>query len=197
MHANRSRAVQAARTGGTQAHDLEVLQKLDNILTSPADDVFAAVVEAAAKGATVGELCRTLRHDADPHLQVEPIVPWRAGEMFEKLRLAVMAQAADGRRRASTVFCANLGDVARYMPRLDFTRGFFQTGGFKVLADRFFAGPDDAAAAARESGARTAVIVGLDATYAEQGAATAAALKAAGHRDGDPGRVCRRTWSRR
>jgi len=179
VHANRSRAVQAARTSDTQAHDLDVLQKLDHILTSPVDDVFAAIVEAAAKGATVGELCRTFRHDADPHLQVAPIVPWRAGEMFESLRLAVRDRAvADA--GAAAVFCANLGDVARYMPRLDFTRGFFQTGGFTVLADRYFAGPDDAALAARESGARTAVIVGLDATYAEQGVAAAVALKAAG-----------------
>jgi methylmalonyl-CoA mutase len=179
VHANRSRAVQAARTSGTQAHDLEVLQKLDNILTNPAPDTFAAVVEAAAKGATVGELCRTFRHDADPHLQVEPIAPCRAAEMFEQVRLAVMAHAATD-EAATTVFCANLGDVARYMPRLDFTRGFFQTGGFKVVADRFFATPDDAAAAASASGARTAVITGLDATYAVQGVATAAALKAAG-----------------
>ncbi len=179
VHANRARELQAARTSGTQAHHLEVLQKLDHILTNPVDDVFAAIVEAAAKGATVGELCRTFRHDADPHLQVTPIAPWRAGEMFETLRLAVMARAAVD-AGAATVFCANLGDVARYMPRLDFTRGFFQTGGFTVVADRFFAGPDDAVAAARASGARTAVIVGLDATYAEQGAAVAAALKAAG-----------------
>lgn len=179
VHANRARALQAARTGGTQAQNLDVLQKLDDILTGPADDAFAAIVEAAAKGATVGELCRTFRHDADPHLQVVPIAPWRAAEMFETLRLAVMGHAAQD-PDATTVFCANLGDVARYMPRLDFTRGFFQTGGFRVVADRYFADAAAAAAAARESGARTVVIVGLDNTYAELGAATAAALKAAG-----------------
>ena len=179
VHANRARTVQDARTGGTQAHDLDVLQKLDLILTSSPDDAFAAIVDAAAKGATVGELCRTFRHDADPHLQVTPIAPWRAGEMFETLRLAVLARAAEA-PEATTVFCANLGDVARYMPRLDFTRGFFQTGGFRVLADRYFAGADEVVAAASESGAQTVVIVGLDATYAEQGAAVAAALKAAG-----------------
>lgn len=173
LHPNRSRDVQAGRVGDAEAHDLDV------ILTIPADDVFAAIAAAAAKGVTVGELCRALRHDGDAHLQVEPIVPWRAGEMFESLRLAVMAKAAAD-AGAATVFCANLGDVARYMPRLDFTRGFFQTGGFTVLADRFFGGPEDAAAAARESGARTAVIVGLDATYVEQAAAVAAALKVAG-----------------
>jgi methylmalonyl-CoA mutase len=166
--------VQAARTGEGAARP-----ELAGLLTSPGDDVFAALVTAASKGATVGELCRALRHEGDPLLQVEPIVPWRAGEMFETLRLAVKAKAAVD-AAAVTVFCANLGDVARYMPRLDFTRSFFQTGGFAVLADRFFAGPDEAAAAARENGARTVVMVGLDATYAEHAAAVAAALKAAG-----------------
>jgi methylmalonyl-CoA mutase len=139
--------------------------------------VFEAIVEAAASGATVGELSRTFRHDADPELQVTPLEAWRAGAMFERLRAAVRDHADAA---ATTVFCANLGNVARYMPRLDFTRGFFQTGGFTVQADRFYSSADDAAEAARQAGAATAVIVGLDDTYAELAADTARALKAAG-----------------
>ena len=82
--------------------------------------------------------------------------------------------------KAVTVFFANLGNVARYMPRLDFTRGFFQTGGFTVQADRYFASPAETVEAARQSGARTAVLVGLDDTYAEQAVETVRQLKAAG-----------------
>ena len=66
------------------------------------------------------------------------------------------------------------------MPRLDFVRGFFQTGGFTVQADRYFATPEEAVAAARQSGAATVVIVGLDASYAEQAVETARGLAAAG-----------------
>jgi methylmalonyl-CoA mutase len=179
LQAQRAREVQEVRTGGSPDRAQVVLPKLDHILTAPAGEVFEAVVEAAAGGATVGELCRSRRHARDPQLHVEPIPAWRAGEMFEELRRAVVARAVDD-PAAATVFAANLGDVARYMPRLDFTRGFFQSGGFKVQADRYFTGPDDAAAAARASGARLAVMVGLDETYAELGVSTAAALKAAG-----------------
>jgi len=177
LQASRSEAMQALRAGDNQAANLDVMQKLETMLKSEGAAAFEAIVEAAAAGASVGELSRTFRHDADPQLRVTPLVPWRAGEMFEGLRGAVGRHGDD---KATTVFCANLGNVARYMPRLDFTRGFFQTGGFTVEADRFFGSPEEAAEAAKLSGAHTAVLVGLDDTYAEQAAAAAEALKAAG-----------------
>ncbi|MDY0109099.1 MAG: methylmalonyl-CoA mutase family protein [Candidatus Krumholzibacteria bacterium] len=177
LAAERAGALQSLRTGGSQACNLDVLQKLERILTGDQSQVFAALIEAASAGATVGELSRTFRHDAEPHLEVQPVVAWRAGEMFERLRLAVRAHRDPS---AATVFCANLGDVARYMPRLDFTRGFFQTGGFTVEADRWFGSPAEVADAAMQTTAATAVIVGLDATYAEQAAETARQLKDAG-----------------
>ena len=177
LHAERSRTLQDLRTGGDAAQNLAVLQKLDGILGGERSQVFAALVEAAAAGATVGELSRTFRHDADPQLAVAPLAPWRAGEMFERLRLQVRACPDQS---ATTVFCANLGNVARYMPRLDFTRSFFQIGGFSVEAERWFKSPAEAGDAAMQTLASTAVIVGLDATYAEQAVETARQLKDAG-----------------
>ncbi len=177
LHAERSRALQELRTSGELAQNQLVLQMLGGLIDRDTDAVFVALLEAAAAGATVGELCRTFRHDADPSLVVAPLTSWRAGEMFERLRLAVRAHPD---RSAATVFCANLGDVARYMPRLDFTRGFFQTGGFVVEADRWFASPEEVAAAAMQTTAATAVICGLDATYAEMGVEVARQLKDAG-----------------
>lgn len=177
LYARRAEAMQSLRTGGDHAADIDVMWKLEGMLAGEGPAVFDAIVEAAAAGATVGELSRTFRHVADPQRSVEPIVPWRAGEMFERLRNAVRDHGNAG---ATTIFCANLGNVARYTPRLDFTRGFFQTGGFTVEADRFYASPEETAEAARLSGARTAVIVGLDDTYTEQAVATVEALKAAG-----------------
>ncbi|MBD3219621.1 methylmalonyl-CoA mutase, partial [bacterium] len=177
LHARRAEVMQKLRASDDQGANLTVMQKLDSMLGGQGPDVFETIVEAAAAGATVGELSRTFRHDADPQLTVEPIRPWRAGEMFEQLRAAVRAH---GDAKATTVFCANLGNVARYMPRLDFTRGFFQVGGFAVESDRYFASAEEAAEAATLSGAHTAVIVGTDQTYAEQAVDAARALKAAG-----------------
>jgi len=177
LQQRRAQALQAHRTSGAPDADAEVMRRLDGILGGEGPQVFPAIVAAAAAGATVGELSRTFRHDADPDLQVAPIAAWRAGEMFERLRLAVQRHPEAG---ATTVFCANLGDVARYMPRLDFTRGFFQAGGFTVQADRWYETPADAAAAAMQTTAETAVIVGRDETYAALAAETARELKDAG-----------------
>jgi methylmalonyl-CoA mutase len=177
LHRDRSAVLQALRTDNDQAANQAVMEKLAGMLESEGEGVFDAIVEAAAAGATVGELSRTFRHDDEAQLRIDAITAWRAGEMFEALRAAVRDHAD---RKAVTVFCANLGNVARYMPRLDFTRGFFQIGGFAVQADRYYADPAEAAAAARLGGAGIAVIVGTDATYEAQAAATAGALKEAG-----------------
>lgn len=102
------------------------------------------------------------------------IPPRRDGEPFEALRARVETMAGTP---AGRVFTANLGDVAKYMPRLEFTRRFYRTGGFEVAGEGFAATADEAVAAARADGARTVVLVGLDDTYAEMAADVVAGLK--------------------
>jgi methylmalonyl-CoA mutase len=100
----------------------------------------------------------------------------RDGVPFEELRARI--EELDARdSQAGRVFCACLGDVARYMPRLEFTRRFFRVGGFEVTDNGFATGVEEAVEAARGDGARTVVLVGLDATYAELAGPVAAALK--------------------
>jgi methylmalonyl-CoA mutase len=97
---------------------------------------------------------------------------------FETLRSAVL----NGRKGKIDVFLANLGNVGAYMPRLDFTRGFFQVGGFMVEDKRWFSTPQEAAEAALGSGAPIIVAVGLDDAYVEQVQTLAKAIKAKGGR---------------
>lgn len=118
-----------------------------------------------------------LRKAAVPEDSAGLAIPLRRdGEPFEVLRASVetlsRTDAAAGR-----VFCANLGDVARYMPRLEFTRRFFRVGGFELSEDGFALTAAEAAAKARADGARTVVLVGLDDTYARLAVAVATALK--------------------
>jgi methylmalonyl-CoA mutase len=65
------------------------------------------------------------------------------------------------------------------MPRLDFTRAFFQVGGFTVDGDRSFTGAQEAVAAALASAAPVVVIVSTDDRYPEAVPAIAAGVKAA------------------
>jgi methylmalonyl-CoA mutase len=130
------------------------------------------VVEAAPN-ATLGEL---MVRGTGP--KVEPLKGHRAAGVFEGLRKAVLAYRA--KQSGPQVFLANLGPMGTYMPRLDFTRGFFQVGGFDVADQAWFKTPEEAAQAALASGAPVVVAVGLDDTYLEAVPVLAKALKAGG-----------------
>ena len=123
--------------------------------------------------------------DPNPLRDFQPEVPGRKdaaivlrrdGEPFEILRARVEKM---GRKNppAGRVFCACLGDMARYMPRLEFTRRFFRVGGFELSGEGFADSAAEAVTAACADGARTVVLVGLDDTYAALASAAAAALK--------------------
>jgi methylmalonyl-CoA mutase len=146
--------------------------------------VAAAAAERAAHMATRREVQVGTNQYPDPHpLEKVPAheevpagaIPLRRESApFEALRARIEKMAGTP---AGRVFCANLGDVARYMPRLEFTRRFFRTGGFEVTGDGFATAPDQAVALARQDGARTVVLVGLDETYAAMAGAVASGLK--------------------
>ena len=136
---------------------------------------FQALVDAAPN-ATLGELSAAAGRGNGP--KVEALKMHRAVEVFEGLRKAVLAYRA--KQKGPQVFLANLGPIGTYMPRLDFTRGFFQVGGFEVADQAWFQAPEEAAKAALESGAPVVVAVGLDDTYLEAVPALAKALKSAG-----------------
>jgi methylmalonyl-CoA mutase len=134
---------------------------------------FAALVDAAPKS-TLGEISEALGRSGS--VKVEHLTAFRTAENFEALRKAMIK----ARKGKTDVFLANLGPVGAYMPRLDFTRGFFQVGGFTVDDSAWFKTPDEAAKAAIASGAPIIVAVGLDDTYIEQMPELAKAIKAAG-----------------
>jgi len=136
---------------------------------------FAVLVDAAPKS-TLGELSQSLGRSGS--VKVVPLVPFRTAEAFESLRKAMIR----ARRGKTDVFFANLGPVGAYMPRLDFTRGFFQVGGFSVDDKSWFKTPEEAAKAAIDSGAPIIVAVGLDDSYVEHVPALARAVKASGGR---------------
>ncbi len=128
-----------------------------------------------------------LRWDAPGALQREAVSPAeatafperRSAEPFEALRDAADAhRAAFGDRPRA--FLANLGPVASHTGRAGWIRNVLAAGGIEAPANDGYPGPDEAAAALRVSGTTLAVICSSDTIYAEQAAATARALKAAG-----------------
>ncbi len=176
LYRKRSLAMTRQRTAAAPEEHLLTLERLEKIMIAEPAAVFSSLVEAAAEGATLGELTGVLRHEADGDLQVEKVDRRRDAEPFEELRRQVMSLRSKDPRR-TRVFCACLGDVARYMPRLDFVRDFFRVGGLEAIADGFFTVPDDAVSAAAAAEAAVVVLVGLDETYEDQAVPLARGLR--------------------
>jgi len=153
--------------------------------------VATAADERAARLATRREVIVGTNQYPDPNplksgsiaaeSSVGAAIPLRRdGIPFEKLRARVEALGKSD-DTAGRIFCACLGDMARYMPRLEFVRRFFRVGGFAVSGEGFGTTVDEVVDAARADGARTVVLVGLDDTYAELAGPVAEALKMIPH----------------
>lgn len=102
------------------------------------------------------------------------LAPHRLAEPFEALRDA--AEAAG----TPAVFLAPLGPVAAFTARATYAKNAFEAGGLAAPVPEGFATLDDLVAAFTRSGATLACLCGSDELYAAEGAAAAAALKAAG-----------------
>jgi methylmalonyl-CoA mutase len=98
---------------------------------------------------------------------------------FEKLR----DQSDDILKRTGArpkMFLANLGTPADFTARATFAKSFFETGGIEAVDTEGFTDPAALAAAFKASGAALACLCSSDKVYAEQAAAAAKALQAAG-----------------
>jgi methylmalonyl-CoA mutase len=186
-------ALHAARVRDLERHRSQIDARahgedLRRLRAAPAQDAPAqvcAVRDAALAGATLAELAGAARAALGAGTgglpegsRVVPLGACGGGRAYEALREAVLAWRERG-SLSPQVFLANIGPTADYMPRLDFTRSFFQLAGLAVAGDDGFVGAQEAAAAARASGAPIVVIVAPDETYSVVGPELASALKSA------------------
>ena len=153
--------------------DVEALTKL-----SSANEKTGIAADAAASGATVGQIATALGAHDQP-TEVPPIEPHLFAEPFEELRDASDAwQTQTGSR--PTVFLASMGPIAHHTARATYSKNFFEAGGFEVVSNDGFAEADAAVAAFQESGATIAVICSSDKLYPDFVPEVAPKLKAAG-----------------
>jgi methylmalonyl-CoA mutase len=177
LHTARAEEIRAGRPAAASEHYRALWKQVAEAWKSDPGQALPMLAEAAVHGATLGELFAALNEGDDRGPSVTAIVGRRDAEPFEALRGRVR-RLSDAEPKNGRVFFACLGDYARYMPRLDFTRRFFAVAGFEVSAEQFFSDGPSAAAAAEQSGAATVVLVGLDGTYGETALPAVAALKA-------------------
>lgn len=127
--------------------------------------LMTEAIEAAQAGATIAEIGNALPGHTDTTTMTR-IRQKRGAEPFEQLRVAMEKHVEKTGKRLK-VFLANVGPIGAYKARSDFASGFFEVGGFEILANNGFATVEEAAQAALESEASTIVIVGKDDTYSE------------------------------
>lgn len=139
---------------------------LSKLRETKGPDRVEAAINAAAAGATLSELFAARAGSEDATPRVYPLRVTRAAVPYERLRQR-MARHAERTGRRISVFPANIGPIPRHKARYDFSRGFFEVGGFEVLRNEGFATAAEAATAAVESGAEVVVICSDDATYPE------------------------------
>lgn len=174
----RAREIAANRLSLSEEKDRSVMQALGAIADARTKDRFDLIIEAVNHGATVGEITRILRNDGGPIENIRPLPAKRLASRYEAMREA-SAHFAKSSGRAPTIFLTNLGPLRNHKLRADFTKGFFQTGGFEIISSKGFTTPEEAVSELAQSEAGITVICGTDADYAEQFPAFAAAIKAA------------------
>jgi methylmalonyl-CoA mutase len=176
---SRVAAVGEFRTAFDDVKHAKVIGKLSDLLGVTDEKLVNAAIDAVQAGATLGEITRVIRANDAERPSIKPLNLHRLSDAFEALREnADKFLAKTGSR--PKVFLAIMGPVSQHKGRGDFSRGFFEVGGFDVVYPK--AGFETASAAveaAKASGAKVVVLCSTDDTYPELVPQLAPALKAA------------------
>ena len=174
----RAKEIARARVELDEDTDAKVMAALGKVVEVDRAGLIPAVIDAISVGATIGEVTKTVRASANPSSVMQPLPVARLSAKYEALRAASASyKAANG--HGPKLFLCNLGPLRRHKARADFTKGFFQSGGFEVMSPAGFETPEAAVAALAESGAAITVVCGTDGDYEENFANYAKAIKAA------------------
>ena len=160
-------ALKAQRTADIDAYlsDIDVKHRDEALASLRQAHSVDHAVAAALAGATIAELMTAVT-EGNGAETVTAIAPHRWSERFEALRQRTEEYKAEKNDNVK-IFLANMGPIPQHKARADFTTGFLQVGAFEVLGNDGFKTVEEAADAARASGADAVVICSTDATYPE------------------------------
>ncbi|MDR1817680.1 MAG: acyl-CoA mutase large subunit family protein [Puniceicoccales bacterium] len=127
---------------------------------------YPNIAEKPLAGATTGDApCCSGAPDANAVVVVPPLPAGRLAVSYERLR-AASAAYKEKNGHGPKIHLANIGALRRHKARADFTRGFFETGGFEITGAEGSTDPVVIAERAVASGAQLIVICGHDEDYA-------------------------------
>jgi len=133
-----------------------------------------ACLALTTDGADMYSVATVLQH-GQPDFHVEPLLRWRAAELWEDLRTR-----SDGNPTSPVAFLANLGSVPSHTARSTWTRNLLAAAGIDASHNDGFSDPDSLAEAWRASSADFAAVCGSDDDYESLLQPAVEALKGAG-----------------
>jgi methylmalonyl-CoA mutase len=128
-------------------------------------NILDASIECAMSGGSREDVAKNIfRTNGEDNIKA--VKPVRASEIFEILR-DVTDDIKDKTGNTPSVFLAAMGPVKQHKARADFSRGFLEVAGLKVIYNKGYDIPADAVSDAVKSGAKAIVICSTDETYPE------------------------------
>ena len=142
-----------------------------------AETSFAALVQMAARGATLAQLAGTAAGPSP--VAIAPLPSVRTAEPFERLRDRADAHLARTGERPK-VFLANLGSLSAFTARATFAKNFFEAGGIEAVTNDGFSDNDKLRQAYLESKSKLSCICSTDEIYERHAEEAAETLRSAG-----------------
>jgi len=168
IYKKRVEYIQKYRITGDNKKHSSILEKLQKIADTKSYELIDYAIEAYLEGTSLGEISKSIRASAEKGTAVKPLTQFRLAEMFEQLLLA----SENYKKKTGSkpkVFLATMGSIKQYKGRADFSRAFFEVGGFEIIYpdSSGFKTTDEAVKAAIDSKAEAVVICSTDDTYPE------------------------------
>jgi len=167
IYRKRVEYIQKYRVSGDDKKHQAILEKLQQIADTKSYDLVEIAIEAYIDGAAIGEISSSIRTYEKEELKIKPLNYTRAAEPFEELRRASLDYTKKTGSKPK-VFLATMGSLKQYKARADFSRGFFEVGGFEIIyPSKGFDTIEEAVSSALESKANIVTICSTDETYPE------------------------------
>ncbi|MBK7499771.1 MAG: acyl-CoA mutase large subunit family protein [Ignavibacteriales bacterium] len=166
VYKKRVEYIQKYRVNGDNKKHNSILDKLQKIADTKSYELIDSAVDAFLEGASLGEVSKSIRASGEKGFSVNPLIQFRLSEMFEELRIA----SENFKKKTGSkpkVFLATMGPLKQFKGRADFSRAFFEVGGFEIIYPNGFATTDEALKSAIDSKAQAVVICSTDDTYPE------------------------------
>ncbi len=165
---SRADFLQKFRVSKSNDSNKEILTALDVLSKECNNESIDIAANAILNGATLGEITNSCRVNVNSleRSKIVSIKKRRAAEPFEELRIKANEIEKKSGKKPS-VFLATMGELKEYKGRADFSRNFFEVGGFEIEYPNGFSTTEDVLNAISKSGSNVVVICSTDENYAE------------------------------